>query len=87
MAKNQFLSPYQKGIVRRYYEHRDTLATQKLGEIVSELFVCEDPKKAERLWKSAGAALMHAGANQVAVDKLLVDRDVKRLATMVGELF
>jgi len=39
MARGQYLTPHQKGIVKRYYEHKDTLATQKLGEIVSDLFL------------------------------------------------
>ena len=87
MAKNQFLSPYQKGIVKRYYEHKDTIANQKLGEIVSELYLCESEKKANRLWKSAKTALINAGANSVAVEKLMADRDVERLAKMVSKLF
>jgi hypothetical protein len=87
MAKNQFLSGYQKGIVKRYYKHKDTLASQKLGEIVSELYLCESEKKAARLWKSAETALINAGANKVAIQKLMVDRDIERLAQMVGELF
>ena len=87
MAKHQYLSPYQKGIVKRYYEHKDTIASQKLGEIVSELYLCDSEKKADRLWKRAKTALMNAGANKVAVEKLMVDRDVERLAKMTGELF
>jgi hypothetical protein len=87
VAKGQHLSPYQKGVVKRYYEHRDTIARQKLGEIVSELYLCDSPRKAERLWKSARTALVNAGANGVAIEKLMIDRDVERLARMVGELF
>ena len=87
MAKHQYLSPHQKGIVKRYYEHKDTIASQKLGEIVSELYLCESAKKADRLWKRARTALFNAGANKVAVEKLMADRDVERLAKMTGELF
>ena len=87
MAKHQFLSSYQKGIVKRYYEHKDTIANQKLGEIVSELYLCESEKKANRLWKSAKTALINAGANTAAVEKLMADRDVERLAKMVSKLF
>ena len=65
MAKNQYLSPHQKGIVKRYYEHKGSIASQKLGEVVSELYLCESEKKANRLWKSARTALLNAGANTV----------------------
>jgi len=87
MAKGQHLSAYQKGIVKRYYEHKDTLATQKLGEIVSELYLCTDEKKAGRLWDRAAKALTNAGANKVRVERLMRSRDVERLAEIVNELF
>src|SRR6185503_20548995 len=61
MAKGQHLSHYQQGIVKRYYENKDTLATQKLGEIVGELYLAMgDAKKSEKLWKSAKTALLNA---------------------------
>lgn len=87
MAKGQPLSPYQQGIVKRYYEHKDTLATQKLGEIVSDLYLCTDPKKAERLWARTHTALLQAGANKARVEKLMRDRSIERLAALVNELF
>ena len=37
MGNGQYFTPHQKGIVRRYYEHRDALMHQKLAEIVSDL--------------------------------------------------
>jgi hypothetical protein len=90
MAKGQFLSPHQKGIVKRYYEHKDTLATQKLGEIVSELYLltaAPDGKKAERLWKSAHTALLNSGANTAKVEKIVAARDLKALAELLNEIF
>jgi hypothetical protein len=90
MARDQFLSPHQKGIVKRYYEHQDTLATQKLGEIVSELYLLTaepDAKKAERLWKIAHTALLNARANKARVEKIVAERDLKALASLVNELF
>ncbi len=34
-------TPYQKGIIKRYYEHRDTIALNALAEIVSDLYLAE----------------------------------------------
>lgn len=87
MAKGQWLNPHQKGIVRRYYEHRDTLATQKLGEIVSELYLCEDDSKADRLWKKVRTALKNAGAPAGRAAQVVKDRDLEGLAELVGRLF
>ena len=62
MAKGQNLSSYQKGVIKRYYQNKDTLASQKLGELVSELYLADSPKKLDRLWKSVETALVNAGA-------------------------
>jgi len=87
MGKGDHFTPHQKGIVKRYYEHKDALMIQKLGEIVSDLYLCADPKKAELLWQRAHKALMNAGANRVRVEKLMKDRHLGRLAVLVKELF
>ena len=87
MAKGRHFTPYQKGVVKRYYENRESIAAQKLGEIVSELFLCKSEKKADRLWKSARTALTNAGANTVELEKLCTDRSIERLAKLAGDLF
>ncbi len=87
MARGQWLTPHQKGIVRRYYEHKGTLMHQKLAEIVSELAVCEDEKKARRLWKSARTALLNSGLREGSVERLIEARDVEQLAELVNEMF
>ena len=87
MAKNQFLTGHQQGIVKRYYEHKDTIATQKLGEIVSELYLETSEKKKEKLWKSAHTALMNAKCNQVRVEKICAAKDLTTLAKLLEEAF
>ena len=87
MAKGRHYTPHQKGVIKRYYEHRESIAAQKLGEIVSELFLCKSEKKADRLWKSARTALTNAGANKVELEKLCKDRSIERLAKLAGDLF
>lgn len=86
MAKGQDLSRHQRGIVNRYYEHRDTIMTQKLGEIVSELYLATDAKKAEKLWKSAQTALANTQADAATVASIIASRDVKKLAEIVAKL-
>ena len=88
MTHGRHLSDYQRGVVKRYYKHRDHLMTQKLGEIVSDLYLCAGgEKKAVRMWKSARTALLNAGANGARVEKLIADRDLEELARLVGEIF
>jgi len=87
MAEKKDLTPHQKGIVRRYYENRKDLSTQKLGEIVTELYLCTSEKRANQLWERAEKSLRHAGANPVWLGKVVADRNVEGLAEIVAELF
>lgn len=85
MAKGQHLTRHQQGIVKRYYEHRDTISLQKLGELVSELYLA-DAKKAAKLWESARLALAKSGGDPKQIDAILLKKDVAGLAALVNEL-
>jgi hypothetical protein len=87
MAKHQWLTPHQKGIVRRYYDNKDNVALQTLSEIVSDLYLCTDPKQAERLWKKAQTALVNAGVRQEKAASTVAARDLKALAALIQEVF
>jgi hypothetical protein len=80
MAGGQEYSRYQRGVINRYYEHADTIALQRLSEIVSDLYLAEGGK-AMQLWKSAGAALEKlAPAGDPRVAKVLKEKSVTALA-------
>ncbi len=86
MTKRPDLTNYQRGIVNRYYEHRDSINSTKLSEIVSELYLCEDEKKAAKLWKSAATAIANLKANPARVEKIFAEKDLGALAKLAGEL-
>lgn len=85
MAGGREYSRHQKKIIDRYYEHRDTIMAQKLGEIVSELYLAEG-KKAETLWKRAEKALANLTSKDAKVKKVLDERSVEGLARLAGDL-
>ena len=87
MAKHQWLTPHQKGIVRRYYDNKEDVAHQKLSEIVSELYVCTDQKVAARLWKSVRTALVNCGLHAGRAERIAAARDLEKLAQVVNEIF
>ena len=87
MAKGDPLTPYQKGVVRRYYEHQDAMVHQQLSELVSEIYLCEDDKAAARLWKTVEGALRKTNAGAARIDAIVRERDVKALAELVSKLF
>ncbi len=79
-------SPYQKGVIKRYYEHRDTLALQKLAEIVSDLYVETSETKIKRAWGRVEKNLVAAGVHKHQAHAIVEDRDLGALAKLVGEL-
>lgn len=87
MAKGQHLSQHQRNIVKNYYENLDTLMLQKLGEIVSDLYLSDDdgPKQA-RLWESARKALQKLKAEPGRISSIIARQNIEELALFVGDL-
>lgn len=79
-------SKYQKGVIKRFYEHRDTLALQKLAEIVSNLYLETSAAKIQRAWKSAHTQLLAAGVHKHQADNILAEQDLGALAKIVSDL-
>jgi hypothetical protein len=86
MAKGQHLSHYQQGIVRRYYDHEESRVSQKLSELVSEIYLASDEKALAKLWKSAETALAKSKLEPARVQRVLQARDVKALAQLAADL-
>ena len=53
MAKR---SSHQQRIIKNYYDNRDAIMLQRLGEMVSDLYLAEG-KGRERIWKRVAGAL------------------------------
>jgi len=86
MPRGQDLSRYQQKIVKRYYEHIDTIAVTRLSEIVTELYLADSDKARGRLWDRASKALDKVAANDARVRTVLETKDVEKLAALVNEL-
>jgi len=87
VAKGQFHTPYQKGIIKRYYENKSDLCSQKLGEIVSDLYLETKPARITQLWESAETAALTLGANKARLAKIVAERNLPALAKLAEELF
>ncbi|MBX3356868.1 MAG: hypothetical protein KF745_00420 [Phycisphaeraceae bacterium] len=86
MAKGQHLSRYQQGIVKRYYEHLDTLTVQKLQETLSDLYLAKPGKAADKLWQRSHELLVKAGADPAKVEHAVASGSVEKLAAIVNEV-
>lgn len=78
-------SPYQKKIIKRYYDHCDAIKSQRLAELVTELYLAEG-KKSERLWKQVSDTLVKLEIPESRIEHLLSKRDPALLAALVKEL-
>ena len=78
-------SPYQQKIIKRYYNNFDAIQSQRLAELVTELYLAEG-KKRERLWKQAAEALAKLEFPASRIEHLLNKRDPALLAGILQEL-
>ncbi len=76
---------HQQGIIKRYYSNQDTIQLQKLGELVTDLFLAEG-KKREKVWKSVTASLQKLGVAQTRIDHVVKSDDPRLVAKLVTEL-
>ncbi len=85
MAANREYSAHQRKIINNYYKNRDAMALQRLGELVTELYLAEGKARATK-WKQAAGALEKLGLPQSRIDHILEKSDVTLLAKVLEEL-
>ena len=78
-------SPYQQKIIKRYYNNYDGIQSQKLAEMVTELFLAEG-KKRDRLWTRVGELLTKLEFPAARIEHLIQKRDPALLAGVMQEL-
>jgi hypothetical protein len=85
MARREY-SPFQKKIIRNFYENRETLALQQLGDVVSEIYLAEAGPKRRRLWERAIAHLTALGVKESTWRPIVEADSPQRLAKLLTEL-
>jgi hypothetical protein len=85
MAKREF-TEHQQGIIKRYYEHRETIALQNLGEVVSDLYLTAPGTKQKRLWERAQAHLVALEVKESTWRPIIESQNIVRLANLLSEL-
>lgn len=85
MPKVAQRSKHQEKIIRNYYQNRDAIALQKLSEHVTELYLAEGKKRAQR-WRHIIAALEKLEVPQSRIDHLREQDNPALLAKLVEEL-
>lgn len=83
MAKR---SPYQERIIRNYYQNRDSIMLQRLGDLVSDLYLAEG-KARQRLWNRIAAAMQKLGVPADRIAHLRHSDNPSLVASLLQELW
>ena len=78
-------SPYQQKIIKRYYNNYDALASQRLAELVGEIYLTEG-KKRDKLWTRVADLLAKLEFPATRIEHLLAKKDPALLAGVMKEL-
>lgn len=75
----------QQKIIKRYYDNIDTIALDRLAELVGELYLTEGKKK-EKAWQSAAKAMEKLEVPKSRIEHLLQAKKPELVAELVQEL-
>ena len=81
----QNYSKHQQRIIKNYYDNRDAISLQRLGELVTDLYLAEGRSR-ETKWKQAIAALEKLGLSQERIDHIRQQDSPAMLAKVVEEM-
>ena len=81
----QDFTPHQQKIIKRYYNSQETIQSQRLAELVGELYLAGG-KKREGVWKRVITAMQKLGIPQSRIDHLRATDNAALVAEVVKEL-
>ena len=82
MAKR---SNYQDRVIRNYYQNRDDIMLQRLGELVTDLFLAEGTAKT-RIWKRVAEILEKLKIPKGEIDRLVRSDNPTLVANVLKKL-
>lgn len=78
-------SKFQQRAIKNFYENRDAISLQRLGEMVTDLYLAEGKARATK-WKQIAGALERLGVPAKEIAHLQKKDDPALLAQKVTEL-
>ena len=82
MAKR---SSYQQRVIRNYYQNQDAILMQRLGDLVTDLYLAEGAARG-RLWKRVAGVLEKLKVPQEQIRHVVASENPSLLATLLKEL-
>ena len=81
----RYYSKHQQGIIKRYYDNRESIDGEKLSELVTNLYLSEGKKK-EKMWKTAEDIMTRLKVPAERVRHVIASADPAILAEVVKDL-
>ena len=78
-------SKYQQKVIQRYYDNKEAISLQRLGELVTELYLAEG-KKRETQWKHIVSALEKLKVPSPRIEHLRKSDNPALVARLLEEL-
>ena len=79
------ISKYQQKVIKNYYDNRDTIALQRVQELVTELYLTTG-KKREKHWESVALHLGKLGVKPDTIAHLRKEDKPELIASLVKKL-
>ena len=76
---------FQQKAIKNFYENREAISIQRLGELVTDLYLAEGKSRGTK-WKQIAAALDRLGVPKAEIDRLVKKDDPALLAQKVSQL-
>ena len=78
---------YQQKLIENYYQNREHIMLQSLGEVVSELYLASNDRRRAQLWKRAETALRNLAIDEEERTRIVRNHDLTALAKIVSRKF
>lgn len=78
-------SKYQQKVIRNYYDNRDSIALQRVSELVTELYLATGKKRAKH-WESLALHLSKLGVKPDVIEHLRSEDKPELVASLVSKL-
>ena len=79
MTRREY-SSYQQGVIKRYYDNLPQGTLDKLGELVTELYLAKTEKRREHLWQRVAKAMEVIKVPEKIAQHILTKRKPEILA-------
>ena len=80
-------SKYQQKVIKNFYDNKDLRLVQKLGELVSNLYLETSEKKKETGWKKIKKMLADLKVHPGEVEYLTKDKTLSLISKKLDEIF